>query len=79
MASLPEVIIVTGASSCVFRATALAFATCGDTVVLTARRVEMLSDVARECEALDASDLAVPTDVADEAQVGTRPRCAGNA
>jgi NADP-dependent 3-hydroxy acid dehydrogenase YdfG len=78
MASLPKVIIITGASSCVVRAAALAFATCGDTVVLTAR-AEMLSDVARECEALDASDFAVPTDVVDEAQVGTRLRCAGNA
>jgi NAD(P)-dependent dehydrogenase (short-subunit alcohol dehydrogenase family) len=69
MASLPRVVVITGASSGIGRATALAFAARGDTVVLAARRAEILEDAARDCEALGANALAIPTDVTDEAQV----------
>src|SRR3954454_8438063 len=63
------VVVITGASSGIGRATALAFARRGASVVLAARRAEMLDDVARECEALGGTAYAVPTDVTDQEQV----------
>jgi NADP-dependent 3-hydroxy acid dehydrogenase YdfG len=63
------VVVITGASSGIGRATALAFAQRGASVVLAARRADMLDDVARECEALGGTAYAVPTDVTDEEQV----------
>ena len=66
----PAVVVITGASSGVGRATAHAFSTRGASVVLAARRAEMLEEAARECEALGtASALVVPTDVTREDQV----------
>ncbi len=64
-----SVIVVTGASSGIGRATALACAGKGAAVVLAARRAAALEEVARECEAAGASALVVPTDVADEKAV----------
>ncbi|NDP62393.1 SDR family oxidoreductase [Polaromonas sp.] len=59
------VVVLTGASSGIGHATALAFARTGAHLVLAARGPEALDKVAAECELLDAQALAVPTDVTD--------------
>ena len=61
----PAVIVLTGASSGIGRATALAFAREGAYLVLAARGPEALDTVAAECESAGAQALAVPTDVTD--------------
>lgn len=58
-------VVITGASSGIGRATALAFAHRGASVVLAARRAEALEDLARECRSLGGKALPVPTDVTD--------------
>jgi NAD(P)-dependent dehydrogenase (short-subunit alcohol dehydrogenase family) len=61
---------VTGASSGIGLATALAAASEGDHVVLAARGAEALDRAERQCkDAGAASTLAVPTDVGDDAAV----------
>jgi short-subunit dehydrogenase len=60
-----SIVVVTGASSGIGRATALAFATRGSAVVLAARRQPALNEVARKCESAGGQALAVPTDVSD--------------
>ncbi|MBP0459854.1 SDR family oxidoreductase [Streptomyces montanisoli] len=61
-----EVVVITGASSGVGRATAEALARKGCTLLLAARRGDELVDVARRCRESGARDaIAVPTDVAD--------------
>jgi short-subunit dehydrogenase len=64
-----RVVVITGASSGIGRATALRFAKAGDTVVVAARRKKLLNDVVDECESLGANALAVETDVSDESSV----------
>ncbi len=61
--------IITGASSGIGRATALAFARKGYAVVVASRRAEKLVELADECGRLGADALAVPTDVSREEQV----------
>lgn len=65
--SLPPfpVVVVTGASSGIGRATALAFAQRRARLVLAARDAETLERVATQCARLGAQAIAVPTDVTD--------------
>jgi short-subunit dehydrogenase len=58
-----KVIVITGASSGFGKGTALALAAEGASLVLAARRDELLDELVRECEAAGATALAVPTDV----------------
>jgi NAD(P)-dependent dehydrogenase (short-subunit alcohol dehydrogenase family) len=63
------VVVITGASSGIGRATAHAFAKQGASVVLAARRVDMLREVERECLDLGGDALVVQTDTTQEDQV----------
>lgn len=63
-----SVIVVTGATSGIGRATAVALAGRGARVALLARRPDELDRVAAECTCAAGTDgraLAIPTDVSD--------------
>jgi len=64
-----SVVVITGASSGIGRKAAHRFADRGARLVLAARDEAALRDAQRECEERGARAIAVPTDVADEAQV----------
>lgn len=64
-----QVVVLTGASSGIGRATAIEFGRRGTSVVLAARNAEALEAAAREVEAAGGRALVVPTDVAVSAQV----------
>jgi NAD(P)-dependent dehydrogenase (short-subunit alcohol dehydrogenase family) len=59
------VVVITGASSGIGRATALAFAGEGASVVVAARRQQPLDELAVECAQLGGQALALPTDMTD--------------
>lgn len=69
MVQRPRVVVVTGASAGVGRATARAFAREGANVALLARGQEGLDGARREVEAMGRIGLVLPTDVSDAAQV----------
>jgi NAD(P)-dependent dehydrogenase (short-subunit alcohol dehydrogenase family) len=64
-----KIVVVTGASAGIGRATAIAFARRGWRVALLARGLEGLHGACRDVEAAGGSALVIPTDVADCAQV----------
>jgi len=66
---LDEVIVVTGASGGIGRATARAFARPGARIALLARGEHGLEGARAEIESAGATALVIPTDVADEQQV----------
>ncbi|MEC5180862.1 SDR family NAD(P)-dependent oxidoreductase [Arthrobacter sp. CG_A4] len=65
-----DVVVITGASSGIGRATARAFAERGARLVLASRSRPSLEEVATECRGQGAQEvLVMPTDVSDEDQV----------
>src|SRR5690625_2260088 len=60
-----KVVVITGASAGVGRATAVAFARTGARVALLARGIEGLRGAAQEVENAGGKALIIPTDVAD--------------
>jgi NAD(P)-dependent dehydrogenase (short-subunit alcohol dehydrogenase family) len=71
-----RVVVVTGASSGIGRATAHEFARHGCRLVLAARREHALADAAAECRARGAQAVYVPTDMTDAAAVDDLARIA---
>src|SRR5688500_15537585 len=66
---MTRVVVVTGASAGVGRAVAELFARRGDTLALLARGQAGLDGAAAAVDAAGGTALAIPTDVADYAQV----------
>ncbi len=69
MATSRKIALVTGASSGIGKAAAVALAKAGFNVVIAARRKPELDTVAKEIEAAGAECLAVPTDVGVPEQI----------
>jgi NAD(P)-dependent dehydrogenase (short-subunit alcohol dehydrogenase family) len=66
-----KVVVITGASSGIGKATALELARAGARLALGARRQPELEDTVAACRKAGAEVVSVPLDVADEAQVQT--------
>lgn len=66
---MPRIIVVTGASGGIGRASATAFGARGDTVVLVARGEKGLAGAAEQVERAGGTAHVMPADVADSAQV----------
>jgi len=64
-----KVVVITGASSGFGKGAALAFAQAGASVVIAARRDEVLDDLAQQCEISGGHALAVQTDVSRQIDV----------
>ncbi|HYX38578.1 MAG TPA: SDR family oxidoreductase [Oligoflexus sp.] len=71
-------VVVTGASSGIGKATALAFAAEGAHVVVAARRAEALANLVSDIEQMGGRALAVPTDVTDPEAVEQLAQSAAN-
>lgn len=67
---MPQIVVVTGASGGIGRASAVAFGRRGDTVVLIARGETGLAGAAREVEQAGGKAVVLPLDVADADAVG---------
>lgn len=65
----PQVVVITGASAGVGRATARAFAQEGARIGLLARGIDGLEGARRDVEAAGGQALSIPTDVSDAEQV----------
>ena len=70
------VVVITGASSGIGRATALAFARQGASLVLAARTMSSLTEVVEECVTAGGSAIAVRTDVSSEPENAALVRAA---
>ena len=66
---MPRIIVVTGSSGGIGRASAIAFAARGDTVVLVARGAKGLAGAAAQVERAGGTAHIMPADVADPDQV----------
>jgi short-subunit dehydrogenase len=66
-----KVIIVTGASSGIGRATALALARHGATLVIVARREHLLGSLERDLQSAGSTAVAMPLDLREKTQVET--------
>ncbi len=64
-----KVIVITGASSGFGKGAAIEFARRGASLVLAARRDQLLDAVAQECQTAGGRAIAAPTDVSDPADV----------
>lgn len=64
-----KVIVITGASSGFGKGAALAFAEAGASLVLAARRDQLLEQLASDCEGLGGRAIAVHTDVSQSSEV----------
>ncbi|MBP6003829.1 MAG: SDR family NAD(P)-dependent oxidoreductase [Pyrinomonadaceae bacterium] len=64
-----NVVWITGASSGIGKAMACEWARLGYKVVLSARRKEILEEIALEIEASGGDALVVPVDILDEASI----------
>lgn len=71
MASGSRIVVVTGASAGIGRATALEFGRQGWRVALLARGIDGLQGARRDIESVGSEALVIETDVADQAQVET--------
>ena len=77
-ARIDKTIVITGASSGTGRAIAIELAHYGARLVLAARRADALDEVVKECEALGARAVAIPTDMKEADSVHELARGAFN-